>query len=85
MKKTFAKLPAATAERGPPIVFFEDFGGTRSVASVSPWNLRCLAVFAFLCCCQGIVIAQTGTLTYPLKDNLELRHGTLECWVQFGI
>jgi hypothetical protein len=27
--------------------------------------------------------AQTGTLTYPLKDNFNLREGTIECWVQF--
>jgi hypothetical protein len=27
--------------------------------------------------------AQTGTLTYPLKENVDLRDGTIECWVQF--
>lgn len=29
--------------------------------------------------------AATGTLTYPLVDNVDLREGTIECWVRFGI
>src|ERR1043166_5454118 len=26
----------------------------------------------------------TGTLTYPALDNLDLREGTIECWVKFA-
>jgi hypothetical protein len=50
-------------------------------------NLRSFACLLPLLYLQSLLLcpAQTGTLTYPLKDNLDLREGTLECWVQFGV
>jgi len=46
----------------------------------------CVALLAILHLPSSILCAtaQTGTLTYPLKDNIDLREGTIECWIQFG-
>jgi hypothetical protein len=43
-------------------------------------TLACLG----LLWCTGMALAEritTGTLAYPIKDNIDLQEGTLECWV----
>lgn len=47
--------------------------------------LVALTLYALTLHAPRAASAQTGTLTYPLKDNVDLRHGTIECWVQFAV
>ena len=48
-----------------------------------PRRATLLSVFLTLLA-AGAVRADTGRLTYPAQDNLDLKAGTLECWVKLG-
>jgi len=42
----------------------------------------CSAALASIACCQTLSAAETGTLTYPAEDNIDMREGTIEFWLR---
>ena len=44
--------------------------------------LACLAILAFIAFWQTVCAAETGTLTYPAEDNIDMREGTIEFWLK---
>lgn len=47
---------------------------------------RCIVAAMLVCFCLAAAAqAQTGTLVYPGGSNVNLRSGTVECWLQFGL
>ena len=41
-----------------------------------------LATLASIGFCEALLAAETGTLTYPAEDNIDMREGTIEFWLE---